>query len=180
MRNHSIETEQLFHFNTTDLRTAIRDDGECLFSGKDVCAVLGIKNTGQAVQKLDDDERHGVTTSDTTGRDQEMIFITESGLYTLIFSSRKPEAQKFRKWVTGEVLPNLRKKGFYGRLPIHEMRLWRKMRIDLLVKIAAAKDPAIKLQLLTDLTEVSQTLGMETTSIRALMKQYEGPTLTLI
>ncbi len=79
---------------------------------KDVCDVLDIKNPRDAISILDDDEK-GVGKTDTLGGEQEMNIINESGLYTLILRSNKPQAKKFRKWVTSEVLPSIRKNGVY-------------------------------------------------------------------
>ena len=87
-------------------------DGEPWFAAKDVCELLGLDNSRQAVSRLDDDEK-GVINSDTLGGKQELTFVNESGMYALIFQSRKPQARAFRKWVTGEVLPSLRKYGYY-------------------------------------------------------------------
>jgi prophage antirepressor-like protein len=80
---------------------------------KDVCAVLGLKNHIDAISVLDEDEKSGVEISDPHGRKQYTNIISESGLYTLIMRSNKPEAHKFRKWVTQEVLPTIRKHGAY-------------------------------------------------------------------
>lgn len=85
------------------------------FVAKDVCAVLDIQDHHQAIEQLDDDER-GRCTVPTPGGMQELKVISESGLYALIFRSRKPEAKAFSKWVRSEVLPNLRKTGGYGAL----------------------------------------------------------------
>ena len=82
------------------------------FAAKDVCELLGLDDSRQAVSRLDDDEK-GVINSDTLGGKQELTFVNESGMYALIFQSRKPQARAFRKWVTGEVLPSLRKYGYY-------------------------------------------------------------------
>ena len=79
---------------------------------KDVCKVLDIKNSRDAVQNLDDDEK-GVDKIYTLGGRQNVITINESGLYTLIFRSNKPEAKVFRRWITNEVLPSIRKTGEY-------------------------------------------------------------------
>ena len=83
------------------------------FMAKDVCEILGLNNVSQALTQLDADEKHGIITNDVTGRNQEIRFVNESGMYALIFQSRKPQARAFRKWVTGEVLPSLRKYGYY-------------------------------------------------------------------
>ncbi|PQJ27423.1 BRO-N domain-containing protein [Rubritalea profundi] len=85
---------------------------EPMFVAKDVCDVLEIKNSRQALARLDDNEK-GVTIADTLGGSQEMTYVTESGLYHLMFKSRKPAAKRFRRWVTDEVIPSIRKTGSY-------------------------------------------------------------------
>jgi prophage antirepressor-like protein len=87
--------------------------GEPWFVAKDVFEVLGIANHNDAMSRLDQDEK-GVGTADTLGGKQQVGIVNESGLYSLVFQSRKPAAVKFRKWVTGEVLPALRKYGQYA------------------------------------------------------------------
>jgi prophage antirepressor-like protein len=89
-------------------------NNEPWFAAKDICGALDLTNNRQAISNLDNDEK-GVITTDTPGGPQKLIFVNESGLYNLIFQSRKPEAKKFRKWVTNEVLPSIRKTGQYGR-----------------------------------------------------------------
>ncbi|GAB6853027.1 BRO-N domain-containing protein [Asaia astilbis] len=79
----------------------------------DVCAVLAIRNARDAADRLDDDEK-GVATTDTLGGSQEMTVINESGLWSLVLTSRKPQAKRLKKWVTAEVLPSIRKTGQYG------------------------------------------------------------------
>ena len=89
-------------------------NGEPWFIGKDVCNLLGIANHKDTLSRLDDDERRGVAITDPIGRNQQVTGINESGLYHLIFISRKPEARAIRKWVTGIVLPSIRKTGSYS------------------------------------------------------------------
>jgi prophage antirepressor-like protein len=91
----------------------IDQGGEPWFVLSDACKVLDITNSRNATARLDDDEK-GVHIMDTLGGPQEMTIISESGLYALIFRSRKPEAVRFRKWVTSEVLPTIRKTGSYS------------------------------------------------------------------
>lgn len=99
--------------------------GEPWFVGKDVCNLLGIANTKDALSRLDDDERRGVGITDPIGRNQQVNCINESGLYHLIFISRKPEAKTIRRWVTGTVLPSIRRTGSYtvGSQPEERKRL---------------------------------------------------------
>lgn len=103
-------------FNNTQfgsVRAFADEKGELWFVSADVCRVLDIKNSRDAVADLDDDEK-GVVNTDTLGGNQEMNIINESGLYSLILRSRKPEAKAFRKWITSEVIPSIRKTGSYS------------------------------------------------------------------
>lgn len=100
-----------FVFDNVKIRTAIID-GEPWFVAKDVCEVLGITNSRDAVADLEQNELASVKAT-SGGQRREMNVVNESGLYALIFKSRKPEAKAFRKWVTSEVLPTIRKTGEY-------------------------------------------------------------------
>lgn len=102
---------QIFNYENNEVRT-VMIDGEPWFVLKDVCQVLGIVNHKNIAARLDEDEK-GVYLMDTLGGPQEMTIISESGLYAVILRSDKPEAKPFRKWVTAEVLPTIRKKGGY-------------------------------------------------------------------
>ena len=93
-----------------EIRT-ITKDNEPMFCLADVCKALDIKNATDVAKRLDDDER----TRLNLGRQGETNFVTESGLYAVILRSDKPNAKKFRKWITGEVLPSIRKTGSYGK-----------------------------------------------------------------
>ena len=100
----------IFDYEGEEIRTLLKD-GEPWFVAKDVCAVLGIQNVTQAVQRLEDDEHSMFDIGCSGGPERNMV--NESGLYALILRSDKPEAKKFRKWVTSEVLPSIRKQGGY-------------------------------------------------------------------
>lgn len=90
-------------------------DGEPWFVGKDVAQVLGYKETAKAIREHVDTDDKGVSKMDTPGGIQELTIINESGLYSLILSSKLPGAKKFKRWVTSEVLPSIRKTGsFFG------------------------------------------------------------------
>jgi hypothetical protein len=88
-------------------------DGEPWFVAVDVCRALEVGNSRQAVARLDDDEK-GVISTDTLGGRQDVSIINEPGLYTLVLGSRKPEAKAFKRWITHEVLPSIRKTGAYA------------------------------------------------------------------
>ena len=93
------------------VRTVVRG-GEPWFVAADVARVLGFRDAENATRGLDDDEK-GTQITSTLGGDQRLLIVSESGLYALIFRSRKPKAVEFRKWVTSEVLPALRQTGSY-------------------------------------------------------------------
>lgn len=96
------------------IRTISNEQGDVMFCGRDVAAALGYKKPEWAIAthvEADDSAKRGVI--DSLGREQQAIFINESGLYALILSSKLPSARRFKHWVTSEVLPSIRKQGGY-------------------------------------------------------------------
>lgn len=104
---------QTFNFKGADLRILQSENGEPLFIVKDVAEILDYRTASDAVRYLDEDERL-IRQIHVSGQNREVNLITESGLYSLVLSSRKPEAKVFKKWVTSEVLPSIRKHGMYA------------------------------------------------------------------
>lgn len=100
-----------------EIRTTMIDS-EPWFVGKDIANILGYSNTRDAINKHVDDDDKGVSKCDTLGGNQNLVIINESGLYSLILSSKMPQAKKFKRWVTSEVLPQIRQTG--GYIPIGE------------------------------------------------------------
>ncbi|MFR1654849.1 MAG: phage antirepressor [Bifidobacterium catenulatum] len=100
---------QSYNFNGAALRTLTDENGEPWFVAKDVCDILEISNPSDALKRLDDDERSRFN----LGRQGETNIVNEAGLYVLVLGSRKPEAHEFKRWVTHEVLPQIRKTGGY-------------------------------------------------------------------
>lgn len=100
---------QQFDFRGASLRTLTDEAGEPWFVAKDVCDILGHSNVSMALDRLDDDERSKFN----LGRQGETNIVNEAGLYVLVLGSRKPEAHEFKRWVTHEVLPQIRKTGGY-------------------------------------------------------------------
>lgn len=113
------ELQRVFEYEGSQVRTAVID-GQTWFVAKDVCDALEIKSYRDSVSRLDEDERESVLV-DTLGGKQEMTAVNESGLYTLILKSRKPEAKAFKRWVTHEVLPSIRKTGEYKTKASYEI-----------------------------------------------------------
>lgn len=105
----------VFNFDDAQVRTVVKD-GEAWFVAKDVCNVLGISNSRNVTARMDEDERDSVHVVDAIGRNRQTTVISEAGLYKLIFASEKPEAKRFKRWVTHDVLPAIRKQGFYSML----------------------------------------------------------------
>ena len=103
---------QIFNYNTHPVRTVERD-GEPWFVLKDVCEVLGISHITDTAKRMDEDEVGQTEVIDSMGRSQSTYVINESGLYNVILRSDKPEAKPFRRWVTSEVLPSIRRTGGY-------------------------------------------------------------------
>lgn len=103
---------QVWNYESSEIRT-VQVNGEPWFVLSDVCKVLEISNSRNISSRLEPDEK-GVTLVDTLGGAQQMTIINESGLYAVILRSDKPQAKPFRKWVTSEVLPSIRKHGSYS------------------------------------------------------------------
>ena len=111
-------------------------DGEPWFVGRDIAEILKYSNTRKAIADHvdDDDKTDGVTIRDSIGRSQKPIIINESGLYSLILSSKLPTAKKFKRWVTSEVLPSIRKHGAYIIMPKLEEIMANPESLELLLK----------------------------------------------
>ena len=104
---------QIFNSPEFGAIRTIEKDGEPWFVGKDVAAALGYKEPTKAAREKVDDDDKGVSKIDTPSGIQEMTIINESGLYSLVLSSKLPTAKKFKRWVTNEVIPSIRKHGAY-------------------------------------------------------------------
>lgn len=102
----------VFDYGPSHVRT-LTDDDQPWFVGKDICEALELKDHNKSLSRLDIDERRGCLIVTPSGK-QNMVVVNESGVFHLIFRSNKPEAKAFRKWVTSEVLPELRKKGTFS------------------------------------------------------------------
>ena len=128
---------QIFIYGGEQLRTVQRPDG-LWWVLRDVCQVLGLTTPARVAERLDEDEK-GVSLIHTPGGDQKITIINEPGLYAVILRSDKPEAKAFKRWVTHEVLPSIRRTGAYGVPPerlahLHELQAkleeWRGLERD--------------------------------------------------
>lgn len=139
------------------------------FVAKDVCDILGIQNARDTVKKLLDDDEKGVDTiyvrsENGVIQQREVNIVSESGLYHLIFVSRKPEAKTFRKWVTKEVLPNIRKHGFYmtpeTAMSLKTAKRTRKQMLELMQKNLTEED----------IRKCRRRFGMADMAIRCMLR----------
>lgn len=109
-----MNTPQIFNFEQNEVRTILVND-EPYFVGKDVAGVLGYSNTAKAIRDhVDIEDRRSERIVHPSGGTQDSVVINESGLYSLILKSKLPNAKKFKRWVTSEVLPQIRKHGMYA------------------------------------------------------------------
>lgn len=115
-------------------------DGDPWFVAKDVCECLELGNPRSSLALLDEDEK-GVHSVDTPGGKQEMTIVSEPGLYSLILRSRKPEAKAFKRWVTHDILPSIRKTGGYGVAALPQTYIEA---LEALVESEKAKQKAIE------------------------------------
>lgn len=129
-----------FNYEEQQVRT-IEKNSEPWFVGKDVADILGYTDTAQAVRKHIDDEDKGVVEMTTPGGKQNMVIINESGLYSLILSSKLPTARTFKRWVTSEVLPAIRKTGEYKITPAQQNRL------DIMERNSRAREASLWLRI---------------------------------
>jgi prophage antirepressor-like protein len=165
-------------------------DGEPWFVLGDVCRVLEIGNPSDAARRLDDDER-GVDTVETLGGSQAVNVVNESGLYSLILTSRKEAARRFKRWVTSEVLPSIRKHGGYvanqetlspaellakAVLVAHSVIAEKEARIAHLEPIAAVAEEVFNLDRLTKVHEFGRRLdGVNSVGELAAGITRDGP-----
>lgn len=134
---------QLFNFENHEVRSLLINS-EPWFVGKDVAEVLGYAKPLNAIaQHVDKDDSLKQGLTDSLGRQQKTIFVNESGLYALIFGSKLESAQKFKRWVTSEVLPALRKTGQYQVKELSGSELMAKALIEA-QSVLAAKDKVIE------------------------------------
>ena len=128
----------VFNYKTQSVRTVTRADGAPWWVARDVCEVLGLTNVTEAARHLDDDEKMTITNPERQpgqrGGAQNLIIVNEPGLYSLILRSRKPEARAFKRWVTHEVLPTIRKTGGTYMSPDHAEQAL--MDPDFIIKMA--------------------------------------------
>jgi len=172
-----------FDFEGRPVRVVTDTQGEPWFVAADVAQSLEYRMASDMTRSLDDDEK-GTQIVRTPSGDQEMLVINESGLYSAILKSRKPEAKRFKRWVTSEVLPAIRKTGAYaGRggplalpAPTHD-----RVASLLLIGEAVAKVPGVKpgIAMAATLTCIHENTGLSVETLRRALPAANEPTCSL-
>ncbi|MDP2431819.1 MAG: Bro-N domain-containing protein [Pseudomonadota bacterium] len=168
-----------FEFDKHLLRVQLDADGEPWFVANDVCSALTVGNSRMALDRLDHDEK-GVSSIDTPGGKQEMAVVNESGLYALILGSRKPEAKRFKRWVTHEVLPSIRKTGSYahpGSVVALPAPTQDRVSALLLIGEAVAKVPGVKsgIAMAATLSCIQENTGLAVEILRRALPTLDEP-----
>jgi len=148
------QLSQIFQYQDKQVRTILIND-EPWFVAKDICDILEIGDTHKAMDRLDDDERNSIPITDSLGRLQNTYVVNEAGLYNLILGSRKLEAKQFKRWVTHEVLPQIRQTGKYIS-PNAELdyKRWKfDFTVNLLKDFGDSLSPETKATFLANITE---------------------------
>lgn len=159
-----MEDLQIFNFDNQNVRTLLIDD-EPYFVGKDIAEILGYSNTRDALAKrVDEEDKYGVAIRDSIGRQQNVVAINESGLYSLILSSKLPTAKKFKRWVTKEVLPAIRKTGSYSKL--NNSKLSPELQMFGTLYKALAKQELTTKNLNNKINSVTEIISLDTTDWR--------------
>lgn len=181
----SMPSNPLFTYEGHDIRLIIDADGNPWFVAKDVCDVLGITNNRDALAALDDDEKNTVGIADGTPGNPNKAIINEPGLYSLVLRSRKPEAKAFKRWITHEVIPSIRKRGFYGienltRLEIGKMLVAAEEEKLVLAAKVAEYEPKVEgfnqflnLDDSMNFREVANTMGMSSIRLCSILRANE-------
>ena len=170
-----------FDFEGRPVRVVTDSQGEPWFVAADVLATIGLDR--KALERLDEDEK-GVSSIHTPGGGQEMTTVNEPGLYTLVLGSRKAEAKRFKRWVTHEVLPSIRKTGSYvvpGALASLPAPTQDRVTALLLIGEAVAKVPGVKagIAMAATLTCIQENTGLAVDTLRRTLPAANEPICSL-
>jgi prophage antirepressor-like protein len=179
----STELER-FEFPETGqpVRTVIDDAGDPWFYARDVCDVLEIVQVGGMLRGLDEDEKRSVPTSSTEGRrngGKPDVLISESGLYASVLRSRKPEAKRFRKWITSEVIPSIRRTGSYTVPVVAEVATRPDSDLDVIAAMVGAirasrEESRAALELAQGASDAAEAVGAEVIDMHARLDRLVG------
>jgi len=164
-------TNNPFSFSSTEIRTAIDENGHVFFGAKDVVTALEMTWRGNLSLKNIPEKWRAIALSATPSGTQETIFINEPALFMLAFRSSKLEAVKFTQWVCEEVLPAIKQQGYYGNIPIKELNTLRYQKIKLLQELVNCRDEFAKAAYITSLRNVCNLLGEPMPDVALLGKK---------
>ncbi len=171
-----------FDYEGREIRVVKDEQGDPWFVAADVCAVLQLPETHKAVARLDDDEKDR-NSIPTPGGSQSMTVVSESGLYNLVLGSRKAEAKRFKRWVTHEVLPAIRKTGSYAVPAMAALPAPTQDRVIslLLIGEAVAKVPGVKagIAMAATLTCIHENTGLTIETLRRALPAANEPICSL-
>ena len=171
-----------FDYEGREIRVVKDEQGDPWFVAADVCAVLQLPETHKAVARLDDDEKDR-NSIPTPGGSQSMTVVSESGLYNLVLGSRKAEAKRFKRWVTHEVLPAIRKTGSYTVPAMAALPAPTQDRVTslLLIGEAVAKVPGVKagIAMAATLTCIHENTGLTIETLRRALPAANEPICSL-
>ena len=175
-----------FHYEGAQIRVLTDSQGAPWFIAADLCSCLGIRNPSDALSRLDDDEK-GLGSTETLKGQQSLATVNESGLYALVLSSRKPEAKRFKRWITHEVLPAIRLTGSYAvpnlastqpALPANKQDSVNAL---LLIGQAIAQVPGVKagIAMAATLTCIQENTGLSVETLRRTLPAAQAPICSL-
>ena len=172
-----------FDFESHNVRVVVGHDGEPWFVAADVCLALSLPETHKAVGRLDDDEKDR-NSIPTPGGMQEMTVVSEPGLFNLVLGSRKPEAKRFKRWVTHEVLPSIRKTGSYaapGSVAALPAPTQDRVHAILMIGEAVAKVPGVRagIAMAATLTCIHDNTGLAIEHLRRALPVSNEPICSL-
>ncbi len=170
-----------FDFETHNVRVVVGHDGEPMFVAADLLSTLNLDR--KALERLDDDEK-GVSSIHTPGGMQEMTVVNESGLFNLVLGSRKAEAKRFKRWITHEVLPSIRKTGSYaapGSVAALPAPTQDRVHAILMIGEAVAKVPGVKpgIAMAATLTCIHDNTGLAIEHLRRALPVAKEPICSL-
>ena len=161
-----------FQFSDLDVRTAVDNDDQVWFCAKDVCAALDISWSSATLDNMPNEWLMGMKVITIQG-EREAVFINEPGLYRLIFRSNKPKAIEFSNWVCSEVLPTIRKNGFFGSINGKDRLQYSKQIIDITTKLTTNKDAMLFKMLVMELRDCCNLIGRPMPDLALLGTDYK-------
>jgi prophage antirepressor-like protein len=161
-----------FKFETLDVRTAIDDSDNVWFCAKDVCAVLDISWSSVTLENMPESWLMVMKVITIQG-ERDAYFINESGMYFLIFRSNKPKAKEFANWVLGEVLPQIRKHGYFGIIEGKDRLAYSKQIVEITARLTLTTDAMLFKLLVDELRDLCNLVGRKMPDLQLLGKDFK-------